>query len=232
MSRYLALLGDEVATVEYDRGRLPTRTWTRLDQHYRPAVGLAELILRSTSLELAHGAISSAIFLLDMNAVFEDFVVVALREALGLGPGQFPQGASGRRLALDEAGAVGLAPDLSWWQDGAPVFVGDVKYKRILAPGIRHPDLYQLLAYTVATDLDAGLLVYARGEGEPVEHVVVHAGKRLEVVSLDILGAPEQVLAEVVALAARVRAHRRSALMKRSTMVARWSTSPAAAGSS
>jgi 5-methylcytosine-specific restriction enzyme subunit McrC len=199
----LALHG--VSLVEYAPIQLPELHYTRLNEHYRPAVELAKLILRSTSFELHQGKVRASTFLVDMNAVFESFVVVALREALGLGERSFPQGARCRSLAMDTAGKVHLKPHLSWWRDDRCVFVGDVKYKRVSAAGIKHPDLYQLLAYTVATGLPSGLLVYAESEGDPARHEVVELGKLLEVVALDVSGTPDEILQSVRVLARRVR---------------------------
>jgi len=199
----LALNG--VSLVEYSPVQLPELHYTRINEHYRPAVELAKLILRSASFELSHGRVRVSTFLVDMNAVFENFVVVALRESLGVTEREFPQGARSRPLALDIAGKVHLRPDLSWWKDDRCVFVGDVKYKRIQAAGIKHPDLYQLLAYTVATRLPSGLLIYAEGEGEPARHEAVELGKVLEVVALDVSGAPDEILRSVGALTRRVR---------------------------
>jgi len=45
---------------------------------------------------------------------------------------------------------------------------------------------YQLLAYTVATNLPAALLMYAAGEGRPAIHTTVHLGKRPNVIALDL----------------------------------------------
>lgn len=208
LAPFRAALEDGVTLVEYDARRLPDVSWNRLNEHYRPAVDLARLILRSGSIELGEGATSSAAFLLDMNAVFEDFVVVALREALGLGPRAFPQGARGRALRLDEGARIRLEPDVSWWEEGRPVFVGDVKYKSIDAVSAPNHDLYQLLAYTVATALDHGLLIYAKGAGEAVTHEVVMSGTRLDVASLDISGPPDTVLAGITLLAQRIQHHR------------------------
>jgi 5-methylcytosine-specific restriction enzyme subunit McrC len=195
-----------VSRVDYDPREVPSVSYTRLNQHYRPAVELARLILRSTSFELGHGAVRASSFLVDMNRVFEDFVVIALRDALRLTPAAFPQNAAGRSLHLDVAQRVELRPDISWWDGSICRFVGDVKYKRIAAPGILHPDLYQLLAYLTATDLPAGLLIYAAGEAEVATHRVVHAGKDLRVVTLDLDGPPEFVLSQVGKIAERVRA--------------------------
>lgn len=106
---------ERVSLVGYDPQGLPDVSYTRLSERYRPAVELAKLVLRSAaSFELGHGRVRASSFLVDMNRVFEDFVVVALREALGATEREFPQGAEGRRLFLDEARRVRLEPDLSW----------------------------------------------------------------------------------------------------------------------
>ena len=73
-----------VSDVDYDPRRLPEFDWNRLNAHYRTATELAKLILRSSSFELRRGNVRSAAFLVDMNKVFEDFVVLALRETLSL----------------------------------------------------------------------------------------------------------------------------------------------------
>lgn len=193
-----------VSLVAYDGRRLPNVPWDRLNARYRPAVELALLILRSTRLELRHGDVAASAFPADMNDLFEDFVVVALRDALGVSDRVLIQGKRGRfqrRLNLDEAGQIGLEPDLSWWEGAVCRFVGDVKYKRLPPAGFQHADLYQLTAYAIATDLPSGLLIYAAGEEPPGSHVVVHLGKRLDVATLDLTGEPETVLGEVRRLA-------------------------------
>jgi len=195
---------ERVSLREYHPTRLPEISWNRLNEHYRGAVGLAKLILGNTSFDLGHGDAQASAFLLDMNEVFEAFVVAALREALGLGPSAFPRGARGRSLWLDEDRRVRLEPDLSWWEGAACIFVGDVKYKRVAASGVKNADLYQLLAYTVATGLPSGLLLYAAGECEPVEHEVVELGRRLEVRTLDLTGTPDDILGQIGELAEQV----------------------------
>jgi 5-methylcytosine-specific restriction enzyme subunit McrC len=197
-----------VQPVTYDKRQLPHIMYTRLNQHYRPAVELAKLIVQSISMELGHGAVESVSFLVDMNAVFENFVVVTLREALKLSERSFPQGMRGRQsLYLDDARRVLLRPDLSWWEGQRCVFVGDVKYKRINSASVLHPDLYQLLAYTVATGLASGLLIYAAGEGEATTHVLSPARKRLQVTAVDLTQTPDDILRQIAAIALYVREH-------------------------
>ena len=192
----------------YRPGPLPEVQYTRLDEHYRPAVELARLIIDNTSLELFHGEVVGAAFLIDMNKVFEEFLYVALGEALGL-PGR--QWKHEQSLTLDEDNRISMKPDLSWWprwpaENGSqPIFVGDAKYKKLEAPGFEHADIYQMLAYCTAAKLSSGLLVYA-GEGESSAHKIKHAGKTIEVASLDLAGTPEDILAEVRRLAGHIRA--------------------------
>lgn len=198
--------------IEYDPRRLPTINYTRLNERYRPAVELAKLILRSRSFELQHGHLEASSFLVNMNQVFEDFVILALRDELNVSEYAFAQAARCHRLHLDEAARIELEPDISWWEGRRCTFVGDVKYKRIGAEGIVHPDLYQLLAYTIATDLPSGMLIYAAGEEIPITHTVIFAGKRLEVVTLDLEGSPQIILEQIRGLAESIRLHRYEAM--------------------
>jgi len=199
-----AVLADNVTLVDFAPSDLPALHWNRLNEHFRIAGELALLVLKATSVEVASGASRGAGFVVDMNVVFEQFVRTALREELGLRPSEFPPG-DRVRVRLDEDERVRLEPDLSWWNEASCLFVGDAKYKRISVKGINHPDLYQLLAYTVGLNLPAGLLVYAVGEAERVVHEVVHAGKHLHVTTMDLSGSPEDILRDVARIARRVR---------------------------
>src|SRR5450756_402125 len=171
----------------FDPRRVPSMRYTRLTERLRPAVELARLILAGASFDLGPGVVGAGAFLIDMNKVFEDFVLTSLRDALRVGPETLVQGARGRVLHLDLARRVPLKPDISYWRDGRCSFVGDVKYKRIEFEGYKNADLYQPLAYCIATDLPVGLLIYAAGEGEPFRHEVVNLGRTLEVVTIDLM---------------------------------------------
>jgi 5-methylcytosine-specific restriction endonuclease McrBC regulatory subunit McrC len=81
-----------------------------------------------------------------MNKVFEDFLVVALRDALGVSDRVLVQGASGKRLFLDTRDHIALKPDISLWKGGVCLFVGDAKYKRIRPDAYPNADLYELTA--------------------------------------------------------------------------------------
>ncbi len=193
-----------VSPVRYAPRRLPEVSTTRLNQRYRPALELARSILQATSFDLAGDGITARGFLVDMNVLFEDFVITALREELGLSATSFPRNARGRHLTLDEAGRINLEPDISWWSGARCRFVGDVKYKRSSGGLGKNADYYQLLSYTAAADLPGGMLIYASGEAEPGVHRIRHLGKRLTVAALDLSVGPNEVLEQVRSLAARV----------------------------
>ncbi len=199
-----------ISDVEYRPNDLPELPINPLNAHYQPALALARLILRSGTVELAAGKVESASFLIDMNQVFEDFVVVALREALGLSDYSFPQEAHRHDLRLDTHGRINLKPDISWWQGNRCVFVGDAKYKRTTVHGAQNHDIYQALAYAVAAGLPSALLIYAHDDQDrldPVTYDIPEAGKRIEVTVLDLQGEPDAILERVKNLAHKVRAH-------------------------
>ena len=196
---------DGVSLVEFPRKEVPEVEFSRLNEHYRGVVTLARLILRHGAFEARRGAVRASGFLMDMNEVFQEFVTVALREAL-----EAPERLFGERsiASLDKTGRVALRPDLVWHEGGADVFVGDAKYKNITGDRVPNSDLYQLLAYTTALNLPWGLLVYAEGEVDTDAYTVRHAGKRLEVISLDLRGSLDEVLGRIRELADKVRALR------------------------
>ena len=197
-----------VSLVSYPRRAVPEVSYSRLDEHYRPAVELARLILENSSLELQGGKVAGAAFLIDMNKVFERFLYVALGEALGLSDTQWQHEAS---LTLDEQGHIGMKPDISWWPSvktgdaSLPLFVGDANYKKPDGEGFEHADIYQMLAYCTAADLPSGTLIYAAGEGEPGVHKVRHAERTIEVETLNLEGGPETILKQVNRLAHKIR---------------------------
>ena len=182
-------------------GGAPSVRYTRLNEHYRPAVELARLILDNSSLEVRHGEVTGTSFLLDMNRIFERFLFVALQEALGLNGRQWKK----CRLTLDEADVIRLEPDLSWWDNGRCCFVGDAKYKEMDIIGYRHADIYQMLAYCTAAKLPAGLLVYAAGEVNSGLHRIRHTEKTIEVTTLDLVGTSQMILKDVERISEKVR---------------------------
>lgn len=174
---------------------------TRLNQHYAPALRLARLLLANLTLTDAHGAVSAASFMVDMNDLFQRFVTERLRRRLG----GILEVVDEPTVHLDLRRQVAMRPDLEFRRAGAGVcYVGDVKYKP--SGGGYSSDYYQLLAYTTALDLPEGMLVYCRRQGDPVLRTttVRHSGKRLLLYAVDLTGSPEQVEQEIDELAETV----------------------------
>ncbi|WP_307847256.1 restriction endonuclease [Streptomyces sp. F63] len=193
LARQRVLLADALPLV---RGQeLPRWQPSRLNSRYRPALRLA-----------VDG------FLLDMNQLFEDFVTVALREALR------ERGLTARLQDphhLDTAGLVRMRPDLVVRTgDGrTPLAVADAKYKTGEAGALPNDDLYQALAYATALGLREAHLVYAAGRRPERLHeirgtAVGPGGRGLRVYqhSLDLDREPAQLLASVREIAARLAA--------------------------
>jgi 5-methylcytosine-specific restriction enzyme subunit McrC len=175
---------------------------TRINARYHVALRLAELVLRATSVEHATGTVAVNGFLIDMPQLFQDFVTVALREAL--------EGTYGGRVVaeplhhFDEAGRVRLYPDIVWHVGGSPAAVVDAKYKAEKPRGYPNADLYQLLAYCTVLGLRTGHLIYARGNEEPTRHVVRSADVEVICHALDLDQTPDALLTEVRGLAATI----------------------------
>jgi 5-methylcytosine-specific restriction enzyme subunit McrC len=176
---------------------------TRLNEHYKPALALAELVLRNLSLSEKTGQLSSATFIFDMNKVFEDFVTAAFTAAMRKHGGTVrPQVGE---YSLDKGAQLRLRPDIGWWDADRCLAVLDAKYKAIDDGLLRHDDAYQMLAYCTAYGLDRGYLIYAKDSGtEPRTHVVRNSQHRIVVRALDVELEPEDLLRQVERLADEV----------------------------
>lgn len=207
--RWISAMLGNVTPVQFAPSDVPAVTFDRLNAHYREVVSLARLILRHWAFEAERGGVRAAGFLMNMNTVFQEFVTEALREELRVAEHTLCSDrelTGQRRIHLDQARRVELKPDLTWWDGPTCTFVGDAKYKNVTGERVPNADLYQLLAYTTALDLPGGLLVYARGEADPETYRVRNAGKRLEVVAVDLAGTIDELRASIGRLAERVRA--------------------------
>lgn len=194
---------EAVADTEVRAEAVDAIPFTRLNQHYAPALRLARLLLANLTLTDAHGAVSASSFMVDMNDLFQRFVTERLRRRLrGL-----LDVVDEPTIHLDVGRQVSMKPDLEFRRAGAGAcYVGDVKYKLAAAGGRHSSDYYQLLAYTTALDLPEGVLIYCRRQGDPVQRTatVRHAGKRLLLYAIDLTGSPDQVEQEIDELAEAV----------------------------
>lgn len=180
---------------------LPRWEPTRLNARYNVALWLAELILRGNAVDHAPGDIRLGGFLVDMAKVYEDFLTVALTDALR------PHGGWSRpqdRQYLDVEDLIAMKPDLVWYSDGQPAAVVDAKYKAEKPSGFPDADLYQMLAYCTALRLPDGHLVYAKGNASGASHEVRGVGITLHAHTVDLAAQPRVLLGEIDALALRI----------------------------
>ena len=197
----------------------PVPAWqaTRLNARYHIALRLAELVLRATSIEHERGGVAVNGFLLDMPRLFEDFVTVALREALVAAYGGRVDDQD--RNHFDEAGQVMLRPDIVWKIRGSAVAVIDAKYKAEKPAGYPNADLYQLLAYCTVLGLRHGHLVYSKGNEIPARHIVRHSGIEISCFTIDLSQEPEQLLAQVRNLASEIASTQAAAIAPNDPLV-------------
>lgn len=194
---------------------LPAWTPTRLNTRYQTALGLAGLVLRGASYELADGTtVRVDGLLLEMWRVFEDFVTAGLTEALRPYGGRAE--VQDKKHHLDEAGRVRLRPDFVYYApSGTPLGVADAKYKTEKVDEAHHADLYQMLAYCTVLKLSRGHLIYAAGEAEPAVHVVQQSGIEIVCHALDLRRPAEELLAQLDDLAAHTSGAVQSPIMSR-----------------
>jgi 5-methylcytosine-specific restriction enzyme subunit McrC len=200
-----------VGECEFLPGRLPNVIWTRLNSHYRPAVELAKLILNGMSFELNASGVSATAFLVDMNKVFENFVVKALRRELGLSEQSWSHGSRGHYLPLDTAGELRLEPDFSWWIGSQCLLVGDAKYKLLDERGPVRGDVYQVLAYAIAAKVSTGFLLYAADVGDESSHTVRHVNITVRTMPINLKGTRDEILVRLAHIANEIRACRMAA---------------------
>lgn len=168
-----------------DPAPAPPREGCRRNARYRPALRLAELVRRATSIEYGEGGVVVNGLLLDMPKVFEGFVTTALREKLEAAYGGRVRSQLVRHL--DAAGRVALVPDVVWQRRGQVAAVVDAKYKAEAPAGYPNADLYQLLAYCT---------------GHPAVHTVRNADVEIICDTLDLARPPTQLLRQIRGLAA------------------------------
>jgi 5-methylcytosine-specific restriction enzyme subunit McrC len=187
-----------VSDVRFDPCRLPEFAFNRLNEHYRFSLALAQIVLRSGSVDIHPGGTVVPGLLFDMWRVFQDFLYAAMRPHFS----REQRWQSQVQIPLDEAGLISLRPDLSLLSGGCCIAVGDAKYKH--TEHGEQADLYQLLAYCIATGLPSGTLVYAGGPVGGFTHQVRHDGPSLDVVGVDLAASHAEIDLMLCRIASRM----------------------------
>jgi 5-methylcytosine-specific restriction enzyme subunit McrC len=170
----------------------------RLARRYQPALRLAQIVLTGHGLDQPAGDVAASGFLYNLDGIFENWLRVALEQALKPYGGKLDYQ---HRTHLDLAANVLMKPDLVWLRHGRPAAVLDAKYIRF-TPDRRNPQYFQMLAYCTVLGLPAGHLVYAASDREALRHEVRNAAIALHVWPLHLDAPTADILAEIRTLAA------------------------------
>ena len=172
---------------------------TRLNVSYRPALRLASVVLRNSTLIDLPGSVQASAFLINMPLLFQNWVTDRLRRHLANALDVVAE----PPVHFDEGGRVTMNPDLVFRDvAGRNLYVGDVKYKLTDALG-RSGDYYQLMAYATALELVEGVLIYCQAEGSVPDAEVVarFSGKHLWTYLLEIQGSNADLESEALKMA-------------------------------
>ena len=151
---------------------------TRLNQRFEPLLNLARLFLENESLQLSSGNFQTFAFALDMNKLFEEFVISFIdRHRQEILPIELqdcellPQSHhEPKYLATTEGKRVfHLKPDLVIRQNRSFPLIMDTKYKRLKEGdrklGVSQADFYQMYAYAQRYNCPNVLLIYPQVVG-------------------------------------------------------------------
>lgn len=190
-----------VAEVRYPPTAVPELHLDRRHRHLERALRLAQLVLRRSGVEQVGGHVRAIGMVVDMARLYEDFVIVALREALGADhrtlvakpPPLYLD--PNRRLVELRLDGLLLTPS------GERLAVIDAKYKS--APFADRGDVYQMVTYLVGTHVRRGVLVYADAREAEIEAGV---DNKVLSVRIGLVGSTADILAEVRTAAERIAA--------------------------
>ena len=158
--------------------------YTPLNEHYRIIMALCELLLRDASLnEETLGKKTAISFLVDMNALFEKFVVRLFQEKMET-----------EKLSVEEqkveyaditSNELQLKLDILISYKKKPILILDTKYKEFEGtPEISH--VAQLTLYSNSTGVENCCLIYAGKPKVETHSYFLHHGIKLNILSFDL----------------------------------------------
>jgi len=185
------LVGVEAIPVHH---RIPRIEISRLNDHYRSSLRLAELIVGYQGMSVDSGDLGSDSFLIDMEKVFEKYLenrfsIYAEDSAYIFRP-------QGTGESLDRGGLVGIRPDYLWFHGARAVGIADAKYKSFSSKSaVPNSDVYQMVTYCTRYGLEDGYLIYASAPSFSIE--IEESPIRVHVRGIDLateMGAIESQL--------------------------------------
>jgi 5-methylcytosine-specific restriction enzyme subunit McrC len=166
---------DSFKTIEY----------TPLNEHYRTILALCELLLRDSSLdeETLVGKKTAISFLVDMNVLFEKFVVRLFEERIKTEKLNVEE--QKVRYADITSNELKLKLDIFISYNKKPILILDTKYKEFEgSPEISH--VAQLTLYSNSTGVKNCCLIYAGKPKAETHSYFLHQGIKLYILSFDL----------------------------------------------
>jgi 5-methylcytosine-specific restriction enzyme subunit McrC len=155
MAKRLLLHLDQVTSREVTCADLPRVVYTRANDHYRDAIGVARLIIEGLAPSLSAGGESVIAILFDMNELFEAFTYRLFKRTEREIPGLQVRGQQSKLFWEKRR----IRPDVVLELDGRRIIV-DTKWKTPINNVPADPDLKQMFAYNRVFDSKESYLVY------------------------------------------------------------------------
>lgn len=174
LKKEVTLLGSKLMKSE-----LENITFNRLNEYYQRIIKLSKLIINNVYFEnLDIGRVPAYSFLIDMNALFEDFVRKLIGEIFEDKIVRKPKAIDNLVYPRD----IKIQPDIIIKEKRRVVLVLDAKYKEQK----KSPDFYQVIAYGLAYDADSVVIYPSLRVQEISSYVVANTVRKVFVVSLEI----------------------------------------------
>ena len=160
----------------------------RLNDSYQPALAIAKIILDYLSFTGSAGSEPFLAFLIDMNVLFQQYLTVVLQQGINKSGFQVIKEES---HFLDQGRQINIRPDLLLYKGIEPLLIIDAKYKTREA----QEDLYQMIAYCHAINLNRAILVHPESDQSPIGTISMLGAGDISVcyLSLNLGGDPTQL---------------------------------------
>jgi 5-methylcytosine-specific restriction enzyme subunit McrC len=157
-TKFLLHYLEPVSLIAIDFNHIQKINYNRLTKDYEPIINLCQLILTKTSVNLrSTGELRFSSFLVDMNELFEYFIVGLLIAAFK-GKGLIVKGGKRKEHSYSDIQMrTEMKPDIVIWNGHLKrLLVIDTKYKE----EVTSHDLNQIWIYCVVLGLPLGILLY------------------------------------------------------------------------
>lgn len=156
---------DNISLIPFTRNAVKLVEYNSLNFRYRPILVLCDLFLQDLSIENKIGNNSTNSFFIDMNLLFERFIVSILKEnSWGLDIDEQ------KKDYADLSRQLEFIYDIVGYYSGKPIFILDTKYKHFENIP-ESSDVKQLIAYSTITNVKSCGLIYP-GKNQSITHII------------------------------------------------------------